>query len=101
MRGQAGFFDVDKRLRQLSAKGDSLERLNAVVDFALFRADLEQAVPRSDRAKGRGPPFDLVLMFKVLVLAEQPQPVGRARGVPDPGPTVVHALPGLGTGRHG
>jgi len=68
MRDQAGFFDVDERLRQLSAKGDSLERLNAVVDFALFRADLEQAVPRSDRAKGGRPPFDHVLMFKVLVL---------------------------------
>ena len=68
MRGQAGFFDVDERLRQLSAKGDSLERLNAVVDFALFRADLEQAVPRSDREKGGRPPFDHVLMFKVLVL---------------------------------
>jgi len=66
MRGQAGFFDVDERLRQLSAKGDSLERLK--VDFALFRADLEQAVPRSDRAKGGRPPFDHVLMFKVLVL---------------------------------
>jgi transposase, IS5 family len=68
MRGQAGFFDVDERLKQLSAKGDSLERLNAVVDFALFRADLEQAVPRSDREKGGRPPFDPVLMFKVLVL---------------------------------
>jgi IS5 family transposase len=68
MRGQAGFFDVDERLRQLSAKGDSLERLNAVVDFALSRADLERAVPRSDRAKGGRPAFDHVLMFKVLVL---------------------------------
>ena len=68
MRGQPGFFDVDERLRQLSAKGDSLERLNAVVDFGLFRADLENAVPRSERAKGGRPPFDHVLMFKVLVL---------------------------------
>jgi transposase, IS5 family len=68
MRGQAGFFDVDERLRQLSAKGDSLERLNAVVDFELFRADLERAVPRSDRAKGGRPPFDHVLMFKTLIL---------------------------------
>ena len=51
MRGQTGFFDVDERLRQLSAKGDSV----AVVDFALFRADLERAVPRSDRAKGGRP----------------------------------------------
>jgi transposase, IS5 family len=68
MRGQAGFFDVDERLRELSAKGDSLERLKAVVDFELFRADLERAVPRSDRAKGGRPPFDHVLMFKTLVL---------------------------------
>jgi IS5 family transposase len=68
MRGQAGFFDVDERLKQLSAKGDSLERLNGVVDFELFRADLERAVPRSDRAKGGRPSFDHVLMFKTLVL---------------------------------
>jgi transposase, IS5 family len=68
MRGQAGFFDIDERLKQLSAKGDNLERLNAVVDFELFRADLEQAVPRSDRAKGGRPAFDHVLMFKALIL---------------------------------
>jgi hypothetical protein len=47
-----------------SAKSDILERLNTVVDFELFRADLERAVPRSDRAKGGRPPFDHVLMFK-------------------------------------
>ncbi len=63
MRGQAGFFGVDERLKQLSAKGDSLERLSAVVDFELFRAGLERAMPRSDRAKGGRPPFDHVLMF--------------------------------------
>ena len=53
MAGQPGFFDVEERLKQLSVKGDNLERLNAVVDFELFRADLERAVPRSDHAKGR------------------------------------------------
>ena len=68
MGGQAGFFDVDERLKQLSAKGDSLERLGQVIDFELFRADLERAVPRSDRAKGGRPPFDHVLMFKTLIL---------------------------------
>jgi hypothetical protein len=68
MAGQPGFFDVEERLKQLSAKGDSLERLNAVVDFDQFRADLEWAVPRSDRSKGGRPPFDHVLMFKVLIL---------------------------------
>ena len=68
MRGQAGFFDVEERLKQLSAKGDSLERLSAVVDFERFRADLERAVVRSDRSRGGRPPFDHVLMFKVLIL---------------------------------
>jgi transposase, IS5 family len=66
MRGQAGFFDIDERLKQLSAKGDNLERLSAVVNFELFRADLERAVPRSDGSKGGRPPFDHVLMFKTL-----------------------------------
>lgn len=68
MRGQAGFFDLDERLRELSAKGDTLERLNGLVDFELFRPDLERAVPRADRSRGGRPPFDHVFMFKVLIL---------------------------------
>ncbi len=68
MRGQAGFFDVDERLQELSAKGDHLERLHAIIDFELFRADLEQAIVRADRSRGGRPAFDLVFMFKVLVL---------------------------------
>jgi IS5 family transposase len=63
-----GFFDVDERLAELSAKGDDLERLNALVDFELFRPALEAAVPRGDRSKGGRPPFDHVLMFKILIL---------------------------------
>ena len=68
MPGQRGFFDVDERYRALSAVGDPLERLAAVVDFEVFRADLDAALTRSDRAKGGRPPYDAVLMFKVLVL---------------------------------
>jgi IS5 family transposase len=66
--GVPGFFDMDERLAELSSKGDDLERVNAVVDFELFRASLEAAVPRADRSKGGRPPFDAVLMFKVLIL---------------------------------
>src|SRR6202171_27397 len=68
MRGQAGFFDVEERLRELSAKGDALERLTTVVNFELFRADLERAVPRSDGSRAARPPYDHILMFKVLIL---------------------------------
>ena len=68
MQGEAGFFDVEERLKELSAKGDDLERLNAIVDFEAFRADLAKAVPRSDGSKGGRPPFDHVFMFKILIL---------------------------------
>src|SRR5512138_2647398 len=68
MAGQPGFFDADERLKVLSAAGDPLERLAAVVDFELFRGELETALERSDRSKGGRPPYDAVLMFKALVL---------------------------------
>ena len=71
MARQVGMFDVEERLAGLSKKGDDLERLAAVVDFELFRPELERAVPRADRAKGGRPPFDHVLMFKVLILQTQ------------------------------
>ena len=68
MAGQPRFFDADERYASLSAAGDPLEQLAAVVDFELFRGDLEAALERSDRARGGRPPYDAVLMFKVLVL---------------------------------
>jgi transposase, IS5 family len=48
-----GFFDLDDRLGELSAKGGSLERVRvqALVDFEMFRVALEAAVPRADRSK--------------------------------------------------
>ena len=68
MVGQPGFFDLDDRYAELSATGDPLERLAAVVDFEVFRPTLDRALARSDRSKGGRPPTDAVLMFKVLVL---------------------------------
>ncbi len=65
---QPGFFDVEERLRELSAKGDDLERIATLVDFAQFRPELERAVPRADGSKGGRPAFDHVLMFKILLL---------------------------------
>ncbi len=36
VEGTPGFFDVEERLAELSAKGDDLERVKALVDFELF-----------------------------------------------------------------
>lgn len=66
--GQPGFWDVQDRLRELSAQGDPLEKLAATVDFELFRADLTAALGSRDRSKGGRPAFDAVLKFRMLVL---------------------------------
>jgi hypothetical protein len=46
MAGQPGFFDQERRYAALSAAGDPLERLALVVDFELFRPELEAAAGR-------------------------------------------------------
>jgi hypothetical protein len=68
MRGQAGFFDIDERLKRLSDLGDQLEAFAGAVDFEIFRADLVKALSYSDGSQGGRPPFDPVMMFKVLVI---------------------------------
>jgi hypothetical protein len=45
--GQPGFFDLDERYAALSSAGDPLVRLALVVEFELFRAELEAALERS------------------------------------------------------
>ncbi len=39
-----------------------------VVDFEMFRAEPEAALDYRDRARGGRPPFDAVMMFKILVI---------------------------------
>ena len=64
-------FDVEERLQRLSNIGDQLEAYAAVVDFGLFRPDLETALGYSDGSKGGRPAYDPVLMFKILVIQAQ------------------------------
>ncbi len=65
---QSGFWDVEERLQELSARGDPLEKLSATVDFEIFRADLAAALRPRDPARGGRPGFDVVLKFRMLVL---------------------------------
>jgi len=68
MRGQAGFWDIDERYARLSKAGDPLEKLDALVPWELFRGVLAKALKRSNGAKGGRPPYDPVVMFKIMVL---------------------------------
>ena len=54
--GQLGFFDADKRLAALSAKGDPLEAIERLVPWESFRRDIEAAVltPEAERKSTAG-----------------------------------------------
>src|SRR5471030_2357567 len=68
---QMGFFDADKRLSMLSAKGDPLVSISALVPWEKFRADIEAVVLTADEARksnaGRKP-IDALVLFRMLVL---------------------------------
>src|SRR3954454_6723278 len=69
--GQFGFFDADRRLAAISAKGDPLEMIARVVPFDSFRAEIEAAVlTRADEKKSNAgrKPIDVLVMFRMLVL---------------------------------
>ncbi|SDA36972.1 IS5 family transposase [Sphingomonas sp. NFR15] len=68
---QAGLFGLSDHMKRLSADGDPLEVLERVVDFEAFRPTLVAALAYSDGTKGGRPPYDPVVMLKVLVLAAQ------------------------------
>jgi transposase, IS5 family len=69
--GQLGFFDAEKRLAALSAKGDPLEAIDRLVPWESFRADIEAVVLTPDDMKkssaGRKP-VDTIVMLRMLVL---------------------------------
>ena len=66
--GQPRFFDLDERYQRLSENGDPLVKLAGLIDFEAFRPKLATALAQSDGSKGGRPPYDPVLMFKILIL---------------------------------
>ena len=69
--GQLGFFDADKRLAALSAKGNPLEAIDRLVPWESFRATIEAVVvtPSEMRKSSAGrKPVDAIVLFRMLVL---------------------------------
>lgn len=65
---QSGFFDLSERYRKLSELGDPLEAIHAVVDWERFRPILRKVLKKDRQSNAGRKPFDVVLMFRVLVL---------------------------------
>ena len=64
------FTDDEQLLSKLNAMGNPLERLDKVMNWALFTRVLNDiyAKPNKDKSKGGRPPHDFLMMFKVLLL---------------------------------
>lgn len=63
-----GLFDVELRLSKLSKLGDPLERLSLGLDFEVFRLYLTEKLSKLSAGAGGRPPYDYVMMFKILIL---------------------------------
>lgn len=63
-----GLFDQDIRLSKISKLGDPLEKLKEGVDFEIFRDFLLEKLVKKSNGLGGRPPYDYVLMFKILIL---------------------------------
>ena len=69
--GQTGFFDLERRLDALSAKGDPLETIKTTVPWEAFRADIEavtETKPEERKSNAGRKPYDTILKFKIVVL---------------------------------
>ena len=65
---QISLWDENARLAKLSELGDALERLNKVINWEMFRPKLEKVFKKEAKGAGGRPPYDYVLLFKILVL---------------------------------
>ena len=65
---QKGFFDETDRLEELSKLGDPLEKLNEYMKWEELRGILTKAFKKEAIGPGGRPPFDYVMMFKILIL---------------------------------
>jgi IS5 family transposase len=63
-----GLFDIEFRMETLTRNGDPLVCLNERVDWEVFRPELETIRVKERKSAAGRKPFDVVLMFKVMVL---------------------------------
>ena len=65
---QTGLFDWQQRFEELDKGGDPLVKLNTLVDWEAFRPTLEMLRQKERKSNAGRKPFDVVVMFKILIL---------------------------------
>jgi IS5 family transposase len=68
VRGQYSFFDVENQLDKIYQINGFLPKLNALIDWEIFRDALNIVREKERKSNAGRPSFDALFMFKVLVL---------------------------------
>jgi len=63
-----GLFDYEYQLESINQHQPPLQKLDKVIDWELFRAPIEEAFRIEPKGPGGRPPFDRLMMFKIMVL---------------------------------
>lgn len=67
--GNIGLFDEQDTQERLSTIGNPLEMISNVIDFEMFRENLESKLLNQNKKNNAGAkPYDVVMMFKIMIL---------------------------------
>ena len=63
-----GLFAYEEQLEKINAHQPPLNKLDQIIDWEMFRDPIEEALHVKPKAPGGRPPYDRLMMFKILIL---------------------------------
>ena len=63
-----GLFAYEDQLAKINAHQPPLNKLDKVIDWEMFRSPIEAALYVEPKAPGGRPPYDKLMMFKIVIL---------------------------------
>jgi len=64
----AGLFDYEFQLEKINQHKPPLQKLDKVINWEMFREPIEEALHVEPKAPGGRPPYDKLMMFKIIIL---------------------------------
>ena len=64
----AGLFDYEFQLQKINQHQPPLYKLDKIIDWEMFKEPIERALHKEPKAPGGRPPYDKLMMFKIIIL---------------------------------